>query len=591
MRVNKKNSGWILFVAAFLALLWPNDYLIRTEAATLTNVFESPVLFLWDIVDAILAADPLLIVFCIEVLLFALCKKVWVWWAVHLPFLLWLPIELAYLHRYSGPSSAHIIAIISETNLKEALGYLGSNGVLLGCLYLVFCVWSIWLTRFFKQLDLQWAHRSRIWIILIFAPTLGIYFYGYKDFDSAQKKLIGMDSDLTSYYFSYGANEFFDTYPFGMPLRIFDYFYQNKKLKYLSSELKLVKLNIPRNTGLKDSDETYVVVIGESSRADHWSINGYERETTPLLESTEHVLSFGDAVSAAGATRTAVPVLLSQTTVTDLAFSKFKPSWITAFKENGFKVFWFSMQMPVGTHDTTIGIYANLADEVRYLNAGTYKNITEYDEVLLGALDSALMQKNQKRLIILHTLGSHTPYQRRYPQNFSKFTPDPPKASLPNIFDGKEKAEILNSYDNSIVYTDFMLAEVIRRLKEVNGVKALWYSSDHGQSLYDKNCSSAGHGFFSKYVFHVPVVFWYSKEYEAAFSEKVSALLGNKNKPVYMGDFYSTILDSFGFNIEAAAKKGSFAEPNYQVGKRTVTVDGQKLVDYDKEFSHVSCLK
>jgi glucan phosphoethanolaminetransferase (alkaline phosphatase superfamily) len=581
----------LVFILLFIALLWPNTFLINTDGADLSILLDSPVLFLWDCVDIILLADPFLLVICIEVTLLALLKRVWIWWLLHLPFYLWLPLELGYLHRYSSPSSAHILSILSETNFNEAAGYLGSTGLALCVLYLFWMVLVVWLTFFFRRKDLQWKHRSRVWVAAVFVPVLAIYFYGFKDIDNAKAKLADIDGDLTSYRFSYGLSGYIDSYPFGLPLRVYDYFHQMQVLKHYASELRAVRLDIDRDKRLEGEEENYVVVIGESSRAGNWSINGYSRETTPLLQASENLISFSDAVSATSATRTAVPIMLSQTKANDLVFSRFKPSWMSAFKEKGFKVYWFSTQMPVGTHDTTIGIYADLADEVKYLNAGTYKNITEYDGVLLGAVQSALSDKSRKRLIILHTLGSHTPYQRRYPEQYTKFLPAPSKESLPNIFNSKDREVIINSYDNSIYYTDYVLDQVIGSLKKANGIKALWYASDHGQSLYDPGCSGAGHGFFSRYNFHIPVVFWYSSEYLAMFPEKAAGLASNQKKPVYMGDFYSTVLDSLGFDVDQSVKKKSFSERSYEGSERVVTVDGGKLVDYDKEFTHAACWK
>ncbi|NMZ74653.1 phosphoethanolamine transferase [Pseudomonas nitroreducens] len=324
-------------------------------------------------------------------------------------------------------------------------------------------------------------------------------------------------------------------------------------------------------------------------RADHWGLAGYERDTTPRLGVLNNMIFFPNAVSVTAATRTAVPIILSKTTANDISVGNFKTSWISDFKRAGFEVYWLSMQMPVGVHDTAIGIYASLANRVQYLNFGSYLNRGGVDDALLPELSKVLADGNKKRLIVLHTLGSHSPYQRRYPPKFEIFKPVPGQDSVPNLFDATQKELIVNSYDNSILYTDFILSAIAEKLRQQAGTSLMWYASDHGQSLFDPGCSMAGHGFFSKYNFHIPVLFWYSDDYAKRHNDELQAIRKNSRERVYMGDFYLTFLQSAGFKLSGAERKNSFSNAGYISRERLVTIDGGRVINYDKDLANASC--
>lgn len=383
---------------------------------------------------------------------------------------------------------------------------------------------------------------------------------------------------------------FTNSYPFGLPVRLYDYYEQRRALAHYAAALKDVNPGLDRDPALATTAETYVVVIGESARADHWSLFGYDRPTTPLLERREHLLAFGDAVSVTAATRTSVPILLSGASVEDVAAFHFKPSWINAFRAAGFEVSWLSAQMPVGLYDTTVGIYAQLADDIEFLNPGNDKSRSSYDDVLLTALDKRLRAPQAKKLIILHMLGSHAPYQHRYPDAFEIFKPAPGKHDDVGINDKDVGDEIDNAYDNSLRYSDYILDAVIARLQKTASVSALWYVSDHGQTLPMDGCKTSGNGFFSKYNFHVPLLFWYSAQYDRLFDAKLRAAARNVQRPVYMADFATSVLDSFGFELPEAQRDRSLMSPRYAAGERIVTIDGQQRRDYDRDFLRSACM-
>ncbi|WP_346837132.1 phosphoethanolamine transferase [Microbulbifer sp. SAOS-129_SWC] len=584
----------LLGLLFFVALLLPNIAYFLKLHVHLVNFFEEPVFFIWDCLDVVMLAHPFLPVVVFELILLALVGRFGFWMLLHLPFFCWLPLELIYIHRYGVPSSAHILAIITETNYGEALGYIGGWGNLFWLLgYLV--VLMIVLVMLLRS-GVGWKHRSRWWLLSISAGVLVVSTVSNQSVQASSVDKADSPNERKDIFvakqFGYGLDEYVKSYPFGLVLRFVQYFQELNILE--NSARQVASLNSGLNRDAMAENETYVVVIGESSRADRWSINGYTRDTNPLLAKQANLFTFTNAISVSAATRTAVPAILSKTSVDDLSVSRLKRSWITDFKRAGFKVYWLSTQMPVGTHDTMVGVYASLADRTLYLNEGAYQIRGVYDSVVLGELKKIVKEsKPKKKLIIIHTLGSHFPYHYRYPEDFSYFKPVPPRNETGNLFDKSQKEVLQNAYDNSVRYTDFVLSSVIDALKlegeRKSSVSAMWYLSDHGQTLFDLGCAVSGHGFDSAYNFHIPVVFWVSDSFLSRRPHVKEAVSENREKPLYAGDFFETILDTGGF--ERAKPFNSFIEDAYHASSRTVTAQGYVKYDYDKEFAAESCEK
>lgn len=582
-----KHFMLLLGFFCFVALLSPNVAYFLNIDVDLVPFLDSPILFFWDCLEVLMMAHPFLLVILTELVLLALVGRYSIWIILHLPFFLWLPLELIYIQRYGAPSSAHILAIIAQTNYAEALGYAGGWGNL--ALYSIYVVFLFLVVLGMLRSGVKWGHRSRWWVVSIFGTLIIINFLSHKDFSDQSKKIDDIKDLFVAREFGYGVDEYIDSYPFGLVLRILRYFQQLNVLRASAETVAAIDSGLSRREVAER--EIYVVVIGESARADRWSLNGYDRETTPLLSKKSNVFSFTNAVSVSAATRTAVPALLSRTTVNDLAFSRLRNSWITDFKKSGFKVYWLSTQMQVGSHDTMIGVYASLADETLYLNEGMYKTKGNYDGVVLEYLKKILKRSDEfKKLIVIHTLGSHFPYHFRYPLEFAHFKPVPPQNKVGNLFDKKQEKELQNAYDNSIRYTDFVLSSIIDALREYpDAASMMWYLSDHGQTLFEIGCTANGHGFRSAYNFHIPVVLWASDTFLSFRPEIAWVARRNRDQPLYAGDFFDTMLDVGGF--ENNGRLNSFLSEGYDTRPRIVTVQGDKKINFDEEFVDEGCAK
>ncbi len=195
-------------------------------------------------------------------------------------------------------------------------------------------------------------------------------------------------------------------------------------------------------------------------------------------------------------------------------------------KALGYEVIWISNQPLLGKWDTPVGFLAKQADQVIGIN---YSGISagHYDEDLLPCVDQALSKPEAKKLVILHLMGSHGNFNRRYPPQFARFGEDEVTEFLQHQGYSHRVIENRNAYDNSIRYTDFILAQVLKKLKALKGEKFMLYFSDHGQDVGHFAKNRSGHS-ATLAGFTIPMVLWP----KASVLEKFPAVVHNQNKLV-----------------------------------------------------------
>lgn len=258
-----------------------------------------------------------------------------------------------------------------------------------------------------------------------------------------------------------------------------------------------------------------------------------------------------------------------------------------AFKEAGFRTYWLSNQMSFGQFDTPISVYAKEADVARYLNRGGFSTRSSYDEVLLDPFKAAIVDPAPKKLIVLHTLGNHWNYSHRHPREFDKWQPSLFGMESPSHTDIGIKAQLNNSYDNSVLYTDWFLAQVIDVLKASGQMASLMYVADHGQTLYDGSCKLAFHGHNTQYEFHVPALIWYSDLYRITHPRKVSRLLKHRQARLATENVFHTLVDMADIRYETEQLDWSVLSSKFRPHKRYV--DSYGWTDYDNAAFKGDC--
>ncbi|MDR1008250.1 MAG: phosphoethanolamine--lipid A transferase [Campylobacteraceae bacterium] len=260
----------------------------------------------------------------------------------------------------------------------------------------------------------------------------------------------------------------------------------------------------------KDSALTVIIMImGETARAQNFALSGYRKNTNPTLVK-EDIIYFNDVTSCGTATAISVPCIFSNMNRKsfDTTSAKFTENVLDLAKELGYNVFWRD------NNDGCKGVCDRVNNEVMIKTLSSNKYCDDkscYDEVLLDGLEEYLRDIKQDTFIVLHTMGSHGPsYYKRYPDKFRVFGPTCDTAQIQDC----TKDEIVNTYDNTIVYTDYIISQTINILKKFSNYESgLLYVSDHGESLGEKNIYLHGlpYAIAPKEQTSVPMILWMSE--------------------------------------------------------------------------------
>ncbi len=274
-----------------------------------------------------------------------------------------------------------------------------------------------------------------------------------------------------------------------------------------------------------------VIVVGEAARSGNFSLNGYLRETNPLLK-TKNVISLKDVSSCGTSTAVAVPGIFSK-----LARKNYTPekaaqeeNLLDVLSRAGFSIFWRD------NNSSSKGVASRFKEE-------NIRHLDQNDAALLEGLDEYIKGLQTDTIIVLHQLGSHGPaYYKRYPEKFNQFKP----GCSTNEIQSCKKSDLVNTYDNTILYTDYILTKIIELL-EKNGQfnTAMIYVSDHGQSLGEYGLYLHGTPYLiaPKEQTHVPWIMWLSDSFTQEFGIDVNSLRARAETGKYSHDnFFHSIL-------------------------------------------------
>lgn len=283
----------------------------------------------------------------------------------------------------------------------------------------------------------------------------------------------------------------------------------------------------------------FVLVIGESSRSANWSAYGYSRATTPLLDKRNNIALFSDAIATHNSTMRSVTINITPVGAANFEdHSKYR-SIMQLFKEVGYKTYWLSNQNDFSA--AIVRIHMMDADSVS-CTTGSSDVSALYDEVLLPPF-TQLASQNNNTFFVIHLNGNHWNYGKRYPKQFEKFgTADINNVDRTEYFNVKDKQNITDTYDNSILYQDFILDSLMSIMEHFKKPACLLYVSDHGEDLFDDCRNRIGHGAsFSSAQFKVPMFLYVNELYNKQNPEVLPMAIANKSKKINAGEsiFYT----------------------------------------------------
>ena len=542
---NKVSSGQFLYAYAVVALLLPNIALCYTECLT-------P----WA------CGVNVLLPLSLYMLFFSAAKRPgkMIWWAFIFVFFAAFQLVLLYLFG-TGVIAVDMFLNLVTTNPGEAMELLDNLApavVGVFVVYLPLLILGGVNIRRDSRLTVSFQQRVRHWAMQIGA--------------------IGLFCLLASYLMVDDYRMRNQLYPVNICYNLYLAFERNAASENYKEASRNFKFEAKSERSL-DVPEVYVMVVGETARAHNFSLYGYPRDTNPLLSKTQGIKAFPNVTTQSNTTHKSVPMLLSAASAEDFERLFHEKGILAAFKEAGFHTVFISNQLP---NHSFIDFLGEQADEHYFLKKEDALQGNHYDEDLLQKLDEILPKADasssahyryRKLFVVLHTYGSHFNYQERYPRSFAYFKPDSRSEAK-----SENRRDLLNAYDNTIRYTDYILHGIIERLQKWEGIQtktdgvycqptsAMLYTSDHGENIFDDERSLFLHAApkASDYELHVPFIIWTSAGFSKQYPDILKALGENRSKQVQSSlSAFHTMLGIGGIQTHYRLDEYSVASDKY----------------------------
>ena len=427
--------------------------------------------------------------------------------------------------KYKVVFDQSMIENIIETTPQEAYSYLNVP-LLLWLMFmgiipaiLLFLIKIEYTDKWYKGL----AHRllSMFVSLVLIAGVAALYYQDYasigRNNHTLRKEII--PANYVYSIFHYVKDTYFNT---KMPFRA------------LGDDAKRV---------IRDGKPTLMfLVIGETARSQNFSMNGYPRDTNAFTSKTGGVISFRDMHSCGTATAVSVPCMFSDMSRSEFDGKKAARSEnvLDIVQKTGVSLLWKENDggcKGVCSHIPTIEITPTD-------NNTLCDGKTCYDGVLLDNLDTEIASMVGDKLIAFHMIGSHGPtYYLRYPAEHRHFTPECARSDIENC----TQEQLINTYDNTIRYTDYVIAQLIEKLKQYRAEynTVLLYVSDHGESLGERGLYLHGtpYKLAPNQQTHIPMLLWMSPGFIADKNINTECLQQNAvSKPYSHDNFFSSLL-------------------------------------------------
>ena len=353
--------------------------------------------------------------------------------------------------------------------------------------------------------------------------------------------------------------------------QLLPYRFVTSAYNYYKDKYTLIKLQkehkVPHFTNLKSSNfstkkETYIVIIGESADRNHLGYYGYNRPTTPFSSQDLQPIIFNNITTPHTSTMLALRDILTFSHNEHVQAGIRQGSIINIFNQAGFKSFWLSNQYSQGKYDNLTSVIANDSSVTNFINDKADYMIknkidSHFDEALLPELDKALQDSAPKKIIFLHLAGSHTYYGFRFPKNFDIFQENN-KNSFERAFD---------DYDNSIRYTDYVLSQIVKRIKKRQEQSFILYFSDHGDdvSLDPKSCHchTTNPKKQTPPMYEIPFLLWFNSTYQKNNPHLIKQIKEYTNRPFITHHLIHSLPTLAGLSFDLQDNEKNLFSPSF----------------------------
>ncbi|HLR36458.1 MAG TPA: sulfatase-like hydrolase/transferase [Chitinophagaceae bacterium] len=491
-------------------------------------------------------------------LIFSVVKNIGKWQILLFPLLFLHAFQIVLFYLFGGGVIASDMFLnlvtTNSSEVDELLGALMPAIVIVCILYIPPVILGISAWR--KKSHLSTPYRKKLILFALIALLLGSTFSGFATNNNGRS-------------FSIIDN----VYPINALYNLGFAIHKNNKIQSLPTTTKDFSFQATRS--IKDSGRQIIVlVIGETSRADNWGLYGYNRKTTPRLAEAKNLILFKDALTQANVTHKSVAIILSSVGAKNFNNIFKRKGIFAAFDEVGFKTAYLSNQ----TESSFIEFFGKEADIYKAIRDPESPE-NNYDEQLLPILQQVIQQNHGNLFIILHTYGSHFNYTDRYPKAFRKFTPD----TITNVTP-EQKTQMVNAYDNSILYTDYILSKTIQILQSSHASTAMLYTSDHGEDIFDDERKNFLHSspYPTYYQLRIPLFLWFSDKYKTNHPSIYQSAEQNKSRPVSTNSIFHTLLNIAEIKTTYYNPRLSLTSPQLKNEVRFYLNDHDKAIPFQK---------
>tara|TARA_B110000967_G_C18890991_1_gene567373 strand:+ start:1158 stop:2771 length:1614 start_codon:yes stop_codon:yes gene_type:complete len=528
-----KNIFYQFMISVFVAVVFE---LINKgfQASTLYNTIE-------NILFSIVLISPIYFIYN---------RKIQLGYSVfsYLFFVFFIYFETVYFHLFETYLSASSIFVALDSNNTEALEFLNFyvdyKVIIFSVLVLIVSVISVLrlksILSYFQKVSKRTLVQISVYIliILVFLKFSALIVYNL---------------------------------PYLILKSTFEYKVESNKLGAYKTNKHGDFTNVSRS--INQEEEVYVLILGESTTRSHFGLYDYYRPTTPKLEVIKDNLEiYNDVISPHVHSIASITKILTLGNY-ESPYKKQEGSIIQLANSAGFQTTWLSNQRPIGVYESLVTKIALSSSKSKFLTTTYGRHSEVMDAALLPELDTVLLRNMApKKFIVIHLMGTHLNYENRFTDPFNQFTDDP-QAN----YKTKENFKKINDYDNAVLYTDFIISEIIKKIKSLNTKSFVLYLSDHGEELF-KDYNMAGHNedIATKDMYDVPFLLWQSDKYNAK-----KKIVIDTNRPYMLDDLFHSIADLLAISAQEVDLSRSLFNQNFKGRKRIIL----KSSDYDVFFN------
>lgn len=434
-------------------------------------------------------------------------------------FILSSCISLYFITFYGILIDSDMIQNVVQTDVKEVKDLLSWRLVLSVIIVLLFCIFILKI-RIENNVEQDFFKRIRVRILSAF---LGCFIFLIF--------FMPLSKTFIPFFRTYNEIRMYNV-PFYPIYAVYRYYVRFLKPK---PEFKTIG-----DDAFKEDNTTkklLVLVVGETARAANYSLGEYAKNDTNFYTNKNNVVFFDNFSSCGTATAVSLPCMFSLSKRQNYSSSEYQENVMDILQKTGVKASWID-----NNSGKCKGVCDRLSDKQQLSS--------DWDENLLPSLKERLGNLDTQNIIVLHLQGSHGPaYYKRYPSEFKKFTPTCDTNELSKC----ASEALINTYDNTLLYTDYLLSEIIKLLKEKKDYESsLLYLSDHGESLGENGIYLHGmpYAIAPRHQTHIPVIFWSSDE------NLMTTAQNHKSLNLSQDNLFSTLLGYF--NIQTAVYEPSF---------------------------------